>query len=76
LRSPFHAWADQPVLHHPSIQECPDKFQQPPILDPFGDLTHEFVVIDPVEKFIQIKINTPAVAFDDSLQCLCHCLVS
>jgi hypothetical protein len=29
LRSPFHAWADQPVLHHPSIQECSDEFQQP-----------------------------------------------
>src|SRR6516162_6635353 len=26
LRSPFHARADQPVLHHPSIQECPDEF--------------------------------------------------
>jgi site-specific DNA recombinase len=26
LRSPFHARADQSVLHHPGIQECPDEF--------------------------------------------------
>jgi site-specific DNA recombinase len=25
LRSPFDARADQPVLHHPGIQECPDE---------------------------------------------------
>src|ERR1035438_10192716 len=67
LRSPFHAWADQPVLHHPSIQECPNEFQQPLVLDPFGDLTHQFVVIDSIEKFLQIKINAPAVAFGDIL---------
>ena len=33
-------------LHHPGIQECPDELQQPLVLDPFGDLTHQFVVID------------------------------
>src|SRR5262249_1180145 len=26
LRSPLHARADQPVLHDPGIQECPDQF--------------------------------------------------
>src|SRR5262249_41595798 len=49
LRSPFHAWADQPILHHPSIQECPDEFQKRLVLDSFGDLSHQFVVIDPIE---------------------------
>ena len=49
LRSPFHARADQPVSHHPGIQECPDEFQQPLVPDPFGDLTHQFVVIDSIE---------------------------
>src|SRR6202050_117279 len=29
LRSPLHARADQPVFHHPGIQECPDELQQP-----------------------------------------------
>jgi hypothetical protein len=29
LWGPFHARADQPVLHHSGIEECPDEFQQP-----------------------------------------------
>src|SRR6185437_9691154 len=37
LRSPFHARTDQPVLHHPGIQECSNEFQQPLVLNPFGD---------------------------------------
>src|ERR1035438_10274067 len=75
LRSAFHAWADQSVLHHPSIQECPDEFQQPFVLDSFCDLTHQFVVIDSIEKLLQVEINHPAVAFCDVLLCLGHCLV-
>jgi hypothetical protein len=63
LRSPFHARTDQPVLHHPGIlQECPDEFQQPLVLDPFGDLTHQFVMRNSIEKFLKIKINAPAVS--------------
>src|SRR4029077_10744736 len=76
LRSPFHARADQPVLHHPGIQECPDELQQPLVLDPFGDLTHQFIVIDSIEEFLQIKINAPAVALGDILLRLCHRLMS
>src|ERR1017187_1370588 len=75
LRSPFHARADQPVLHHPGIQECPDEFQQPLVLDPLGDLTHQFVVIDPIEKLLEIEINAPAAAFGDILLRLCHRLM-
>src|SRR6266571_870511 len=26
LRSPFHAWTDQPVLHYPGVQERSDEF--------------------------------------------------
>jgi len=65
-----------PVLHHPSIQECPDEFQQPLVFDPFGNLTHQFVVIDPIEKFLQIKIHNPAVAFCYILLCLGYRLMS
>jgi site-specific DNA recombinase len=76
LRSPLHARADQPVLHHPGIQECPDELQQPFIFDPFGYLPHQFVVINSIEKFLQIKINHPAVTFGDILLRLCHRLMS
>src|SRR5438309_2815989 len=75
LWSAFHAWADQSVLHHPSIQECPDEFQQPLVLDSFCDLTHQFVVIDSIEEFLQIEINHPAVARGNLLLCLGHCLM-
>src|ERR1700731_1311134 len=51
LRSSFHARADHSVLHHPSMQECPNELQQPLIFDAFGDLAHQFVMIDSVEKF-------------------------
>ena len=49
LRGSFHAWADQPVLHHPSIEECSDEFQQPLVLDPLGHLAHQLIVIDLIE---------------------------
>src|SRR5260370_19559012 len=75
LWSAFHAWADQSVLHHPSIQECPDELQQPLVLDSFCDLTHQFVVIDSIEKFLQIEINHPAVTRGNVLLCLGHCLM-
>src|SRR6478752_1757222 len=54
--------ADQPVLHHPSIQEFPDEFQQTLVRDPLGDVTHQFVVRNSIEEFLQIEINAPAVA--------------
>ncbi len=76
MRSSLHARADQPVLHHPGIQECPDEFQQPPVFDALGDLTHQFVVIDSIEEFLQIEVNAPAVAFGDILLRLCHRLMS
>jgi hypothetical protein len=67
LWGPFYAGANQPIFHHPGIQECLNEFQQPLVLDPFGDLTHQFVVIDPIENFLQIKINAPALAFGNIL---------
>src|SRR5215207_8751905 len=72
LRSPFHARADQPVLHHPGIEECPDELQQPLVLDAFGDLAHQFVMIDSIEELFQIEINHPAVACSDILLRLSH----
>jgi len=75
LRSPFHTRAYQPVLHHPGIQKRPNEFQQSLVFDPVRDPTHQFVVIDSIEKFLQIKINHPAVTFSDVLLRLGHCLM-
>src|SRR5450759_4079092 len=72
LRSSFHARADQPVLHHPGIQECPDELQQPLVLDALGDLAHQSVVIDSIEELFQIEINHPSVTLRDVLLRLTH----
>src|SRR5271157_1267358 len=67
LGSAFHAWADQSVLHHPGIQECPNEFQQPLVFDSLGDLPHQLVVMDSIKELLQVEINHPAVAFCDVL---------
>src|SRR4029077_12048600 len=72
LRSSFHARADQSVLHHPGIQECPDELQQPLVLDPFGNLAHQFVMIDSIEEFFQIEVDHPSVALRNVLLRLSH----
>src|SRR6185312_10005854 len=72
LRSSFHAGADQSVLHHPGIEECPDELQQPLVLDALGDLAHQFVVIDSIKELFQIEIDHPSVTLRDVLLRLSH----
>src|SRR5271155_3464299 len=72
LRSSFHARADQSVLHHSGIQEVPDEFQQPLVLDALRNLAHQFVVIDSIEEFIQIEVDHPSVALRNVLLRLSH----
>src|SRR5215831_15221759 len=76
LRSPLHARADQPVLHDPRIQECPDQFQQPLVFNALGNLSHQFVVLDSIEKFLQIEIDDPTITLRDVLLRLGHSLMS
>jgi site-specific DNA recombinase len=76
LRSPFHGRTDQSVLHHSRVQERTNEFEKPLVLDAFGDPTHQFVVIDSIEKLLQVKIDAPAVTFGDILLRLCYCLMS
>src|SRR6202521_5006720 len=72
LRSSFHAGADQSVLHHPGIQECPDELQQPLVPDAFGNLAHQFAMIDSIEEFFQIEVDHPSVTLRDILLRLSH----
>src|SRR5215831_8809728 len=48
---------------------------QPLVLDALGDLAHQFVMIDSIEEFFQVKINHPAVALGKVLLRLCHGLM-
>src|ERR1039457_4342934 len=56
-------------------QERTNQSQQPLIADPFGNLREQSVVIEPVEKFLEIQIHPPAVAFGLILLRLFHRLM-
>jgi hypothetical protein len=57
------------ALHHPSREKRSDQPQQPPVADPYGDPCHQFVVRNPIEEFLQVKIYAPAIAFGHILLC-------
>ena len=75
LRRPFIHRTHQPVFHHSGLQKRPDQLQQPLVANPFCDLCHQFVVIDPVEELLQIQIHHPAIACGDILLRRCHRLM-
>jgi hypothetical protein len=75
LGSSFHAWAKKPVFYHPGVQERPDELQQPLVIDTFGDLRHQPVVINSVEELLQVELNHPATACSDIPLCLCYRLM-
>jgi hypothetical protein len=62
LRRPLVHRTHQPAFHHPSREKRPDQLQQPLVANPLGDLCHQFVVVHPVEEFLQIQIHHPAVS--------------
>src|SRR5258707_7427717 len=46
---------------------CPGELQQPLVLDALGDLAHQFVMIDSIEKFFQVEIDHPSMALRNIL---------
>src|SRR5229473_1970082 len=62
LRGPLVHRADQAVFHHPGLEKRPDEFECTFIGHPHGHARHQAVVIDPVEKFFEIKVNHDVVA--------------
>src|SRR5258708_24992559 len=64
-----------PFSINPGVQERPDELQQPFVFDTLGDLCHQFVMINSIEKFLQIEINHPAVAFGNVPLCLRYSLM-
>src|SRR5215831_7767201 len=66
---------NQPVFQYSSLQKRPDQLQQPLVVDPLGDSSHQSVVIDPIEKFLQVKVHHESIAFGDVLLRLFHRLM-
>src|SRR5438132_13364319 len=76
LRGPLVHRADQAVFHHPGLEKRPDEFERTFIGHPRGDARHQAVVIDPIEKFSEIKVNHDAVARGNVSLRLGHRLMS
>src|SRR2546428_4288082 len=57
----------------PAFKNARMSFNSPLVFDTFRDLTHQFVVIDSIEKFLQVEVHHPAVAFGDILLRLGAC---
>jgi len=75
LRGPLVHRTDQAVLHHPGLEKSPDELEPAFVRHPYGDARHQAIVIDPVEKFFEVKIDHDAVALGDVLLCPGHRLV-
>jgi site-specific DNA recombinase len=75
LRGPLVHRTDQAVFHHPGLEKRPDEFEHPFVGHPRGHPRHQTVVIDPVEKFFEIKVNDDAVARGNVLLRLGHGLM-
>src|SRR5215471_10879348 len=80
-REPTALWgplvhrADQAIFHHPGLEKRPDELEHTFIGHPRGDARHQAVMIDPVEKFFEIKVDHNAVARGNVLLRLGHCLM-
>src|SRR3989441_12069986 len=57
LRRPLIDRTHQPAFHHPGSQKRPDQLQHPPIADPGFDSGHQFVMRNPVEKFLEVQVH-------------------
>ena len=72
---PSCAGGRQTTLHHPGLEKGPDKLEPAFVRHPRSDARHQAVVIDPVEKLFEVKIDHDAVALGDVLLCPGHRLV-
>ena len=75
LRGALIHRTDQAVLYYPGLEKGPDKLEHAFVRHPRSNARHQAVVIDPVEKFFEIKINHDRVARGDVPLCLGHRLV-
>ena len=48
---------DQPTIQHARFQEGTDELQHALVAYPFGDPSHQDIVVDSIEEFLQIQIH-------------------
>ena len=59
----------QPAIHDTRFQVAPDQPKHPLVMNPPCDPRHQSVVLNPIEKRIEIKINAPRRAINDEPAC-------
>jgi site-specific DNA recombinase len=65
----------QSILHHSGLQKRSDQLEHSLVGHALGHRRYQTVVIDSIEKFLQIEIHHPAVPFGDILLRLVHRLL-
>lgn len=59
----------QPVCHDARFQVGPDQLEHLLVVDPSCDPGHQRVVLNPIEKRVEIKIGAPRRVIIDELAC-------
>jgi hypothetical protein len=59
----------QPAIHDTRFQVAPDQPEHPLVMHPSRDPGHQCVVLNPIEKLVEIKIGAPRRAIGDELAC-------
>src|SRR5208283_1614872 len=75
LRGALPTGLEQPVVEHTDRQVASDEPKHPPVQDARCHVSHQSVVIDPVEKFRQVYIDNELIAFGHIGLRLCHRLL-
>jgi hypothetical protein len=59
----------QPVSHDARFQVATNQLEHPLVMDPSGDPGHQSVVLNAIEKQVEIKIDAPRRVISDELAC-------
>jgi len=72
LWGPLRRRLHQPAVHDARFQVAPDQPEHPLVMHPSCDPVHQYVVLNAIEKRVEIKINAPHRAISDELACPLH----
>ena len=69
MRGSLLARVHQSVSHDARFQVAPDQPEHPLVMDPSSDPGHQSVVLNAIEKRVEIKIDAPRRVISDELAC-------
>ncbi|MNG14945.1 hypothetical protein D3C84_987390 [compost metagenome] len=63
MRRAFVSGLDHSIGHHPRFQEAANQPQEANVLHPIGESSHQHIMIDSIEEFLQINVHHPVLSF-------------